>query len=52
MSTRMDTDKRSQQKSYKKNWPKWVGIYLIVGATIYLIVYFLAFHHGGAGGGY
>ena len=39
---------------YKKNWAKWVGLYLLIGGAIYLIVYLVAFNNGGggAGGGY
>jgi hypothetical protein len=52
----MDTRERSTEKQggYKKNWPKWVGLYLLIAGIAYLIVYFVAFHHGGgaAGGGY
>jgi hypothetical protein len=49
----MDTRERSTQKGYKKNWTKWVGLYLLIGGIAYIVVYFVAFHHGGgAGGGY
>ena len=51
MSTRMDTEKK--QHGYKKNWAKYVGIYLVVGGIAYLLIYLFAFHHGGGmGGGY
>jgi len=52
----MDTHERSsqQQSGYKRNWAKWIGLYLVIGAIAYLIIYLVAFHHGGgaAGGGY
>ena len=35
---------------YKKSWPKWVGLYLLIGGMIYLIVYLVAFNNGGGGG--
>jgi hypothetical protein len=35
---------------YKKNWVKWVGLYLLIGGAIYLIVYLVAFNNGGGGG--
>jgi len=53
----MDTRERSTQKEYgkgsgyKRNWAKWVGLYLLIGGIAYLIVYFVAFHHGGGGAG-
>jgi hypothetical protein len=49
----MDTRERDTQKSgYKKNWAKYIGIYLVVGGIAYLLIYLFAFHHGGGGGGY
>ena len=49
----MDTHERSsqQQSGYKKNWAKWIGLYLAIGAIAYLIIYLVAFHHGGGGAG-
>jgi hypothetical protein len=35
---------------YGRNWKKWLAIYAVAGAVVYLIVY-LAFFAGGAGGG-
>jgi hypothetical protein len=50
----MDARERDTQKSgYKKNWAKYIGIYLVVGGIAYLLIYLFAFHHGGGmGGGY
>lgn len=45
-------DTHSQKSGYKKNWAKWVGLYLLIGGIAYLVIYLVAFHHGGAGGGY
>ena len=56
MDTRERAESGSQKKGYKKNWAKWVGIYLVVGGIVYLLIYLFAFHHGGSaaggGGGY
>jgi hypothetical protein len=41
----------SADRGYKKNWAKWVGLYLLIGGMIYLIIYLVAFHHGGGAGG-
>ena len=38
-----------QTSKYGRSWKRWLGIYLAVGAVVYLIVY-LAFFHGGGGG--
>ena len=35
----------------RKNWKKWVAIYLAAGAIVYFVVYLLFFAHGGGGGG-
>ena len=49
----MDTRERNseQQSGYKRNWAKWIGLYLLIGGIAYLIIYFVAFHHGGGAGG-
>jgi hypothetical protein len=52
----MDTRQREQsstssKSSYKRNWGKWIAIYLAVAAVAYVIIYFVAFHHGGGAGG-
>ena len=39
-----------EQTSYKRNWKKWIAIYLAVGVVVYLIVYFAFFAGGGSGG--
>jgi hypothetical protein len=36
---------------YRRNWKKWLGIYVVVAAVVYLIVFLVFFHHGGGGGG-
>jgi len=38
-------------KGYGRKWKKWLGIYLAVGAVVYLIVFAVFFHHGGGAGG-
>jgi hypothetical protein len=40
-----------ERSGYGRSWKKWLGIYLAVGAVVYLVVYLLFFHHGGSGGG-
>ena len=54
MDTRRHETSALDKTGYKRNWAKWVGLYLAIGGIIYLIVYFVAFHHGGGavGGGY
>ena len=39
-----------QGSGYGRKWKKWVGIYLAVGAVVYVALYLLFFHHGGGGG--
>jgi len=36
---------------YGRSWKKWLGIYLAVGAMVYLIVFLAFLHHGGGAGG-
>ena len=43
----MDTRERANTGLQKQ-----VGLYLLIGGIAYLVIYFVAFHHGGAGGGY
>jgi hypothetical protein len=38
------------QSGYRSNWKKWVAIYLVAGAVIYLVIY-LAINAGGGGYG-
>jgi hypothetical protein len=40
-----------REAGYRRNWKKWLAIYLTVAAVVYLIVFLVVFHHGGAGGG-
>ena len=49
----MDTRERNMEKQggYRRNWAKWIGLYLLIGGIAYLIIYFVAFHHGGGAGG-
>jgi hypothetical protein len=52
MDTRDRTNTGSPRKGgYRRNWAKWIGLYLVVGGIAYLIVYLVAFHHGGGAGG-
>jgi hypothetical protein len=36
--------------TYGRSWKKWLAIYAVVGAIVYLIVY-AVFFSGGSGGG-
>jgi hypothetical protein len=36
---------------YGRNWKKWLAIYAVVGAIVYLIVYVALIYDGGAAGG-
>ena len=36
---------------YGRNWKKWLVIYAVAGAIIYLIVFLVFFAHIGGGGG-
>ncbi len=38
----------NKNPGYGRNWKKWLAIYAVVGAIVYLIVY-LAFFAGGGG---
>jgi hypothetical protein len=38
-------------RSYGRNWKKWIAIYVIAAAVVYLVVYLLFFAHGSSGGG-
>jgi hypothetical protein len=44
------TDKKST--GYGRNWKKWLAIYAVVGAVVYLIVFLVFFADGGSGGGF
>jgi hypothetical protein len=39
----------NKNTGYGRNWKKWLAIYAVVGAVVYLIVY-LTFFAGGGGG--
>ena len=47
----LESEQRSQKRGYGGKWKKWLAIYAIAGAIVYLIVYFLFFAHSGGGGG-
>jgi hypothetical protein len=36
---------------YGRNWKKWLAIYAVLGAIVYLIVYVALIYDGGAAGG-
>lgn len=36
---------------YGRSWTKWLAIYAVVGAVLYLIAYLLFFANNGGGGG-
>jgi hypothetical protein len=38
----------NKNPGYGRNWKKWLAVYAVVGAAVYLIVY-LAFFAGGGG---
>jgi hypothetical protein len=40
-----------KHSGYGRNWRKWLAIYAVVGAAVYLIVYLAFFSNGGGGGG-
>jgi hypothetical protein len=44
-------EQRSDRGGYGRNWKKWLLIYAVAGAVIYLIVYFVFFHSSGGYGG-
>ena len=39
------------RSGYGGKWVKWAAIYLVAGAIVYAIVYFVFLHHSGGGGG-
>ena len=51
MDTRQRGNTGTKTRGYKRNWAKWVGLYLAIGAIVYFIIYLVAFHHGGGAGG-
>ena len=42
----------SERSGYRRNWKRWVAIYLAVGAVAYVVLYVAFLHHGGGGGGF
>ena len=40
------------EAGHRRNWKKWLAIYLAAAAVVYLIVFLVFFRHGGGGGGY
>jgi hypothetical protein len=36
---------------YRKNWPKWLALYLVVGGIAYFIFYLVTSSGGGGGSG-
>ena len=40
------------EAGYRRKWKKWLAIYLVAGAVVYLIVFLVFFNHGGGGGGF
>lgn len=44
---------KSANKStgYGREWKKWLAIYAVVGAVVYLIVYFVFIYGGGGAAG-
>ena len=42
----------ARSTSYGRKWKKWLAIYVVAGAIVYLIIYLAFFHtSGGSGGG-
>jgi hypothetical protein len=37
--------------TYGRKWKKWLAIYVVAGAVVYLIAYLLFFSGGASGGG-
>lgn len=46
----MTTGQR-HQTGYRKNWGRWIAIYLAVGAILYALVYLFLLRGGGGGAG-
>jgi hypothetical protein len=42
----------NKSTGYGRNWKKWLAIYAVIGAIVYLIIYIaLTYGSGAAGGG-
>src|SRR5262249_6316066 len=37
------------EAGHRRNWKKWLAIYLAAAAVVYLIVFLVFFNHGGGG---
>jgi hypothetical protein len=48
---RMEEGEMAQSGSYGRKWKKWLAIYAVVGAIVYLIVYAVFFANGSGSGG-
>ena len=45
------TPMAEQKSGYGRNWKKWLAIYLVAGAVVYVVIYLLFFAGNGGGGG-
>jgi hypothetical protein len=34
---------------YRSRWKRWLAVYLVVGALVYVAIYFAFFNHSGGG---
>jgi hypothetical protein len=41
----------NKDSGYGRNWKRWLAIYAVAGAVVYLIVYLAFFYDGGGGAG-
>jgi hypothetical protein len=41
----------NKSTGYGRNWKKWLAIYAVVGAIVYLIIYIALIYDSGAAGG-
>jgi hypothetical protein len=41
----------SQRSGYGRSWKKYIWLYLVIGAVVYLAIYLIFFAGGGGGGG-
>jgi hypothetical protein len=42
---------QKQNGGYGRNWRKWLGIYLAIGAVVYLVIFLILQGSGGSSGG-
>jgi hypothetical protein len=40
-----------KKPGYRRNWKKWLAIYVVVGLIVYAIIYLMLSTSGGGGGG-